>query len=274
MINLKYVKKKRLRKIVAFVTSTSFVLLMPFCVLAFIGRDIGHFTIGLKNRDVSLALSDSKEFTDSYTFRTFEKLPKYVVYDYANGIMRNYSDEVIDNEESNDQIGKKINSETEEVSALYFFKHTFYIKNVGTTTATYDVNFKIVDNLKPTNVSYSLDDILRVKWYENVNDDEHESTVYAKKNVTPHFDENGNENYDTCSGDERNECEVGYAKQFISDDLIFTSREKLFAPGEMKRYTLLMWLEGNDRQCIGTTPNKTMLKLSININAFEAVNEG
>ena len=80
MVDLKYVKRKRFRAIVLFVTSASIILITPFFILPFIGKSIGRFTIGLNNFDVSLSLSDSKDFTDSYTIKTFDKLPPYIPY--------------------------------------------------------------------------------------------------------------------------------------------------------------------------------------------------
>ena len=275
MVDLKYVKRKRFRAIVLFVTSVSIILITPFFILPFIGKSIGRFTIGLKNFDVSLSLSDSKDFTDSYTIKTFDKLPPYLTYSniYLN---RDYTDEYLDSEESNGKIGERINPETEEVTALQFFKHTFYVKNTGNTFARYDIKFNIVENIRPTNVEYSLDDILRVRWYEN-EDDTHNYETCAKKEAKSALDENGESTYDACvdaKTDSSYECVSGYATQFSGDEQVFESSVSRFAPGQIRRYTLIMWLEGTDPQCVGTTPDNTLLKLAIDINAYEDSNEG
>lgn len=275
MVDLKYVKRKRFRAIVLFVTSVSIILITPFFILPFIGKSIGRFTIGLKNFDVSLSLSDSKDFTDSYTIKTFDKLPPYLTYSniYLN---RDYTDEYLDSEESNGKIGERINPETEEATALQFFKHTFYVKNTGNTFARYDIKFNIVENIRPTNVQYSLDDILRVRWYEN-EDDTHNYKTFAKKEAKPALDENGEVTYDACVDaeiDSSYECINGHATQFSGDEQVFKSSVSRFAPGQIRRYTLIMWLEGTDVQVKGTTPNNTLLKLAIDINAYEDSNEG
>ena len=275
MVDLKYVKRKRFRAIVLFVTSVSIILITPFFILPFIGKSIGRFTIGLKNFDVSLSLSDSKDFTDSYTIKTFDKLPPYIPY-RNSFINMNYTDEYLDSEESNGKVGERINPKTEEVTALQFFKHTFYVKNTGNTFARYDIKFNIVENIRPTNVQYSLDDILRVRWYEN-EDDTHNYENKTKKEAKPALDENGEVTYDACVDaeiDSSYECINGHATQFSGDEQVFESSVSRFAPGQIRRYTLIMWLEGTDVQVKGTTPNNTLLKLAIDINAYEDSNEG
>ena len=275
MVDLKYVKRKRFRAIVLFITSVSIILITPFFILPFIGKSIGRFTIGLKNFDVSLSLSDSKDFTDSYTIKTFDKLPPYLTYSNSF-INKNYTDEYLDSEESNGKIGERINPETEEATALYFFKHTFYVKNTGNTFARYDIKFNIVENIRPTNVEYSLDDILRVRWYEN-EDDTHNYETFAKKEAKPALDENGEVTYDACVDAEIGksyECINGHATQFSGDEQVFESSVSRFAPGQIRRYTLIIWLGGTDAQCDGTPPDNTLLKLAIDINAYEDSNEG
>lgn len=275
MVDLTYVKKKRRRKIAGAVTTISGALIIPFLIIPFIGKSIGYFTIGLKNNGVSLTMDTDMEFSNPRTFMGIERQPGYSIYS-VGGINRNYKDEVIDNPSSNDEIGQRINPETKEVTALYFFKYTFFVKNTGTTKATYDIKLSIIENQKPTNVSYSLDDLLRVRWYENdALSDTHSYETYAKKSTTPNFDEKDeNPFYNTCIGSNSDGiCEDGYAELFNDDGAIIKSRVSGFAGGDIKRYTVVFWLEGSDPECIGTTPNQTNLKLAINIEAFEEKDE-
>ena len=80
MVDLNYLKKKRRKKVASIVTLITGVLLIPFMLVSFMGRDIGHFTIGLKNNDVKLAMSTDIDFNESTTFISLDKLPPYSIY--------------------------------------------------------------------------------------------------------------------------------------------------------------------------------------------------
>ena len=242
MVDLKYLKKKRTKKVASIVTLVTGVLLIPFMLVSFMGRDIGHFTIGLKNSNVKLALSTDIDFKESTTFMSLDKLPPY--------------------------------TNTDEY--LYFFKYTFYLKNVGDVNASYNFKFSIVDNKRPSNVNYSLDDILRVRFYENSNLSEHNYVTYAKEGITPHFNEGSIEPfYNTCVNKETGSfCdEYGFATNFESETIILSNDINHFKIGDVTRYTVVLYLESNDKECDGEMPDETYLKLAINIEAFEEVNE-
>ena len=274
MVDLKYLKMKRTKKVASIVTLVTGVLLIPFMLLSFMGRDIGHFTIGLKNSNVKLALSTDIDFKESTTFMSLDKLPPYTPYTIE--ALNSVSDVVLDDPSSNDTIGKKVNPHTNNAEYLYFFKYTFYLKNVGDVNASYNFKFSIVDNKRPTNVNYSLDDILRVRFYENSNLSEHNYVTYAKEGITPHFNEGSIEPfYNTCVNKETGSfCdEYGFATNFESETIILSNDINHFKIGDVTRYTVVLYLESNDKECEGEMPDETYLKLAINIEAFEEVNE-
>ena len=275
MVDLKYLKKKRTKKVASIVTLVTGVLLIPFMLLSFMGRDIGHFTIGLKNSNVKLALSTDIDFKESTTFMSLDKLPPYTP-SYTIEALNSVSDVVLDDPSSNDTIGKKTNPYTNTDEYLYFFKYTFYLKNVGDVNASYNFKFSIVDNKRPSNVNYSLDDILRVRFYENSNLSEHNYVTYAKEGITPHFNEGSIEPfYNTCVNKETGSfCdEYGFATNFESETIILSNDINHFKIGDVTRYTVVLYLESNDKECDGEMPDETYLKLAINIEAFEEVNE-
>ncbi len=274
MVDLNYLKKKRRKKVASIVTLITGVLLIPFMLVSFMGRDIGHFTIGLKNNDVKLAMSTDIDFKESTTFISLDKLPPYSIYTYSR--LNTFEGSVLDDPSSNGNIGKLTNPNTNEDVSLYFFKYTFYLKNVGDINASYNFKFSIVDNKRPTNVNYSLDDILRVRFYENSNLDEHNYVTYAKEGITPHFESGSVEPfYNTCINKNVGDfCdEAGFATNFEDETIILSNSRNHFNIGDVTRYTILLYLEGNDEECVGTIPDETYLKLAINIEAFEAVNE-
>ena len=130
----------------------------------------------------------------------------------------------------------------------------------------------IVENNYPKNVAYGLDDILRVRFYDNVDEDSHSYTTYARKTRNdPHYDEGGNESLAEAVSTPSNTDGIfyGYAKEFVSDKVIFTKEQTDFQPGDVRRYTVLCWLEGNDPQAVATAPENCSLKLGVNITANE-----
>ena len=51
----------------------------------------------------------------------------------------------------------------------------------------------------------------------------------------------------------------------------FPSFRENFVPGESRRLTMLMWLDGNDTQAKGDAPRDGSIKLGLNINATEYI---
>lgn len=75
-------------------------------------------------------------------------------------------------------------------------------------------------------VTRDLDSALRVRIYEDG-----EPTTYAKTRS----DGGGAE--DGCV-------------EFLSSTVIARKQVKAFAPGDIKKYTIVLWLEGNDADCV------------------------
>lgn len=117
-----------------------------------------------------------------------------------------------------------------------YIAYTFYVKN--TSSKTIDYNVEIVIDA----VEKAADEAIRVKVYKNG-----ESTVYAKvqkdsvlpePNTTP----------------------------FYSSRLVMSQTEEDFTAGEVHKYTVVVWLEGNDPECIDNIKGGKV-KLTMNFTA-------
>ncbi len=99
-----------------------------------------------------------------------------------------------------------------------YVAYTFYIENLGEETSNYWSEVIIDDVIK------NVDEAVRVRVYRNG-----EETTYAKmaKNGKP---------------------EPGTVP-FESDTVIVTDQVKNFSPGDINKYTIVIWLEGNDPEC-------------------------
>ena len=152
-----------------------------------------------------------------------------------------------------------------------YLAYTFYLNNNGKETLDY------VSTLKSVRSAKSADEACRVMIYKNG-----EPTVYAKKNLT---DINGNlpgkegadpmpfetiykkvipANYTAPSAEEikaaaeepqnKDAVEVTDEEltivEFVDDEIVFNLEGKGLEPGQTDKYTIVMWIEGEDPECI------------------------
>jgi len=103
-----------------------------------------------------------------------------------------------------------------------YIAYSFYVENRGSQNLHYWYEFVIDDVIK------NVDEAIRVMVYQNG-----EKEVYAKKNGLS------------------NNAEAG-TKAFIDDkgDIIILQKRENFAPGDRDRYTVVVWIEGDDPDCV------------------------
>lgn len=100
-----------------------------------------------------------------------------------------------------------------------YMAYTFYVKNNSNDTIAYSVSLNILSVIK------NVDDAVRVVVYKNG-----EKTVYAKR---------------TPIGD----IEPG-TTPFVSNDKVMSELYENFKPNDVDKYTVVVYLEGDDPQCI------------------------
>lgn len=104
-------------------------------------------------------------------------------------------------------------------SADNYIAYTFYIKNAGTETVDYTRKILIESVIK------DVDEATRVAVIFN-----DEKTVYAKKSASGKAEEN--------------------TTPFESNFIVMTNDRDGLEPNQTDKYTILIWLEGNDPECI------------------------
>lgn len=100
-----------------------------------------------------------------------------------------------------------------------YIAYTFYVENEGTDTVDYWYSIVIDDVIK------NVDEAARVMIYLNG-----EKTVYAKINALT------------------NESEKDTTPFFSKDKAVLEER-KAFSPGDIDKFTVVIWLEGDDPDC-------------------------
>lgn len=101
-----------------------------------------------------------------------------------------------------------------------YIAYSFYVANLGKETVNYWYEIDIDDSIR------NVDSAIRIKIYRNGVD-----TTYAKANEkTKEAEEN--------------------TKKFRSDDIAVLEERKDFAPNQKDRFTIVVWIEGDDPDCL------------------------
>ncbi|MDD2435761.1 MAG: hypothetical protein PHO63_05895 [Bacilli bacterium] len=100
-----------------------------------------------------------------------------------------------------------------------YLAYTFFVKNVGKEVIDYIREIKIEAVIK------DVDEAVRIALYFN-----DEKEVFAKKHKSGEPEKN--------------------TTPFISNHQVLKQERKKFKPGEIDKYTIIIWLEGNDVDCI------------------------
>ena len=107
-------------------------------------------------------------------------------------------------------------------NGVNYVAYTFYVMSVGKKACTYDAVINIVG------VAKGVDKAARVMVYKNG-----DPTIYAKP---------AEGTVDTL--------DYGADENFISDSIVMRTRTEELEPGEMDKYTIVVWLEGWDPECV------------------------
>lgn len=274
MVDLVYVKKRKRRRIIEIVTAVGAVVVSVFVIIAFLGNNIGTFTVNLKTNSVELAMSLTSDFKDQTTYLYVGDLKPFdtvCYWDFENGVF-DYSQ--IDNEGTTYE-KFAYRDEDGSIRALPFFKYTFFLGNTGKTTARYTMKINILDNQPDTTTRKTLDEICRLVVLEDgIRTD---NTVYALKSTVGTHHEPGHYSAEDMTDREyvcgdpdkpNKNLYAGLCTSFEKESMMTISREN-FQGGEIRRYTVLFWLEGDDAECTGSAPKDAKLKIGVEIQAYE-----
>ena len=239
-------------------------------ILAFLGRYVGTFTVSVKNAEVALTLSEKASFEKTTSMLRIDELAPYGETTYP----ALPEAEVLDNEEQPYTLGMHKNKEG-VYDSVDFFKYTFYVKNVGASVASYKFDVNITENKESDDgTGRTLIDTLRVMIYENVpGTPRTEPTVFAKPAAENNYLRDGTKTNREFIHDEpfskTEDDEHKLATNFISADKVCSLRTLAFKVGDVKRYTIVTWLEGSDPQSPEgmEPPHGASLKLSVEVGA-------
>ena len=212
MYKLSLVKKKKKIRRAAIITSIGAIGVTAMVIVAFLGKNIGTFTVNLHGDGVQLALSEHSSFEDQTTNLVCRDLKPFsgeFTYSYFTG---NFDFATIHSEDSTSKIGQETYGGK---TTTRFFKYTFFIKNVGEYAASYDMDINLIDITKPTNDAAPLDEYLRLAIFDG--EENFDPTIYAKRSYTKwKHDEGSCKEYITVD-DPKSSIYKGEAEKFIDD---------------------------------------------------------
>lgn len=259
------------KKLLSFVSSTLLISLCGCSNSSLLpSGDLPTFSVSLKNNKTHLIMSEKSNFANTNEKFEIPGTMSFELYTFTSIDMRGK----IDSEETNYQYGLV------QDNTYRFLKHTFFIKNEGPTTVDYTLTINLTENKKASD-GRGLDTIARVALFGNdASSDSQVYSVYAKKSETP------NQTYDCEEGEttfkepisfaspERAKTQgkefPGFAEMFESDSVITTHLYKGMIKDDIMRYTIVIWLEGEDQQAVSNPPQGTSLKFSVNIVSNES----
>ncbi len=135
-------------------------------------------------------------------------------------------------------------SEDGEHNGENYVAYTFYCKNNGQVALDYNAVLEI------TGVAKSADEAVRVMVYKNG-----EPEIYGKGTY-----------------DDRNTAETDCTK-FEDDTTVMTTRTENFEVDQVDKYTIVIWIEGNDPECIDDIRNgHVRMRMLFSVDEEETTN--
>jgi hypothetical protein len=270
------VKRRRNRKAAVILSSVGTAGMATLILVAFLGRNVGTFTVSLDTGDLALSLSKKKDLSSPTSFlavkkldpfeeMTFTDLPKASVLDDAD----------TDEEKSGLEVGE------DGFRSRDYFKYTFYVFNAGTKVADYDLSLTLREDHASSD-GRSLFDTVRVLLFDNSTEESHDYEVYAKAPTKDtRVDENGNKSeYEYVSNSPQSADSEhpfqGFAKNFLplgqeKTGPVIRKKVSGLSDGQWHRYTFVFYQEGDDpdSSSLDTAPSGAKLKFSVEVNAYE-----
>ena len=139
--------------------------------------------------------------------------------DYHTSQLNANIDELMTNI-SGDSIPRNVDMIDGEHNGDNYIAYTFYVSNVGAIPVPYEYSLKI------SNITRNLDEAIRIRLYvDGV------PATYAKTRSDGTGPEPG-------------------TTEFFSENIVVQDRTDEFRPGEKTKFTVVIWIEGDDPDCV------------------------
>ncbi len=241
----KKVRKRNHILRILFVILLLLILLMSisYACVSFVNK-AGRFTINLDPDayNVGISISDTKDFKNPTIMlsgdpvENMDNITKEWILNHKSSSFHNPNDPTYATFADLDNVDGSHNGQN-------YIAYTFYIKNTGKEKCGYHASLDILSSTKGT------DEAMRVMVYYNG-----EPTVYGK---TPRED-NKHDKYAWFEID----------KTFKDAKTVMEISNRNFKVGDMDKYTVVLWLEGWDPECVNDILGGEA-KLEMNFDAIK-----
>ncbi|MCI2069075.1 MAG: hypothetical protein LKJ88_05815 [Bacilli bacterium] len=271
MVDNAAIKKNKKKKRIAWITIVAGICVIALAIVAWLSSYVGSFTISVVDYQSKLAMSTSSDMTNKSTFTKVDGYPNATPYtvEEVNSL------EALSTLDSDvgGMKSKTVQLE-DDVTGTLLYVYTFFATNVGDGPCFYYYGMDITE--ETSSDSRLISDALRIRIYENVFNPDGEQTHnyidYTRKNtgyVESELDEGAKTYLANCD------------KQVADGTLVYfndgsniikspASGTRLY-PGKVLRYTICMWIDGDDPDCAGDYfDSKSGLRLSTYIGSRSA----
>ncbi len=273
-------RKRYRNKIIRYcVLGVLFLTITSIVVIAYLGSRIGNYTIQLRQDGRQISLASSYDFKDPTTRLRAETLSDTAPISVQELPGDDILDAYTNSGNHHGDALNQVNSEGYDVGSHgNYMAYTFFMKNMGDV----DLNYSVAINLEGLESSmqsngeiHTLDEVIRIRLYQNLMSfDEsgnvitsHESKTYAKAS-SESFSADDNREW---VGREDDGFGKAIAFSYSSAALIYMEDQSILA-NEMVRFTVVIWLEGDDPDCNGEIPVGSSIQLGMNIDTYEKTN--
>jgi len=206
-------KQRRLRKIVPLAVGILGTLIFVLFVISLSYNKFGSFSVSVNKQDqldYGIALAETKDFAQPTAYLNCR----------ASKEITNISGALLDNVDLGAIDGVD--------NGANYLCYTFYLKNTGKKILTYDSSILITD------MSLGIEKAVRIRLISKYNSEDAKTVDYARAAGV----ENGE------SVPEPN------TTMFYSKNTVMRESVKDFAPDDVMKYTVVIWLEGPDPDCL------------------------
>lgn len=214
---------RRYRRILPPIIGASTLLLVMLYLVSLLFSRYGSFTVTVKDyedRKYAIALSESEDFRRSTS--------------HLNAAAATN----ITNTDGND-LPKDLNDTSGVHNGENYLAYTFYVKNTGEVACAYRYSLII------SRATMGIDAAARVRVYFDGDYYKAETDTYRHDGSYTDYakPKTGGNGLPEVDPDGR------VMTNFASGDVILEAEKTAFAPGDMSKVTVVIWLEGNDPDC-------------------------
>ncbi len=257
---LKRLKWLRISKVVIPVALAVSLIFVGFTVY---GHEAEYFVINAGNEDgVRLSLTLNRDLSEQTSRLLVPAGGNYgdVTYDTSEVFGYDpsaYADNLPDDIARHDGVHSVYKNETD----LAFYSFSFYLVNNSDRAVNVDYSLTIEEMVKRSGASCHVDEALRVMFIEDEPLlSENTYTIYQKRNKPAE---------EMTPAEREFFSQINYTNvfDFESENCVFSRTGYMglvnFPSGGVKRFTVVLWLEGNDPECINDIFGER-LRLSLN----------